>query len=252
MDLQAHYGSGATTSKRGGKKGGGKTKKSKPSKSPKVKKTKAPKTSDPTTAAPVTPNPTTSWPTAKPTPPPTNPPGMTCAAGAKGVLSTEGALDSMIIALDMDCDAQTLTVSIIKNAFKNTWFGIVFSDHMIGTSLIYTMGNPAAKEKDRPLALYQYNNMQKSSKKVKWDASVNWKQELVQLEGDSIKIVYTAPIDGSPIDLDTKEVNLRYAFGPNDYNIEYHTFSGRSQQILTLNLVGEGEMATVVDAVDEE
>merc|ERR1719464_2173751 len=105
--------------------------------------------------------------------------------------------------------------------------GIVFSDHMIGTSLIYTMGNPAAKEKDRPLALYQYNNMQKSSKKVKWDASVSWKEELVQLDGDSIKIVYTAPIDESPIDLDTKEVNLRYAFGPNDYNIEYHTFSGR-------------------------
>lgn len=168
------------------------------------------------------------------------------------MLSTEGALDDLIIILDMDCDAQTLTVSITKNAFKNTWFGIVFSDHMIGTSLIYTMGNPAAKETDRPLALYQYNNMQKSSKKVKWDASVNWQEELVELDGDSIKIVYTAPIDGSPIDLDTKEVNLRYAFGPNDYNIEYHTFSGRSQQILTLNLVGEGEMATVVDAVDDD
>merc|ERR1719476_1056212 len=133
MDLQAHYGTGETTTKKGKKSGSGgkKTKKTKPSKapkpskSPKVKKTIAPKTSDPTTAAPVTPNPTTSWPTAKPTPrpttgwptakptakptpPPTNPAGMTCAAGAKGVLSTEGALDDVIVALFMDCDAQTL------------------------------------------------------------------------------------------------------------------------------------------------
>merc|ERR1712190_438517 len=192
-------------------------------------------------------------PTPKPTPPPTNPPGMTCAAGAKGVLSTEGALDSMIIQLDMDCDAQTLTVSITKNAFKNTWFGIVFSDHMIGTSLIYTMGNPAAKEKDRPLALYQYNNMQKSSKKVKWDSSIEWTEEMMKVTDDSIKIVYSAPIDGSPIDLFTKEVQIRAAFGPRDYHVEYHTFSGRTQEILTLNLVGEGEAASVMEAeyVDE-
>lgn len=227
-------------------------------------------TNRPTTPRPTnkpTPRPTTGWPTAKPTNRPTakptpkptprvtpqptawqtakpvhvNPPGMTCKAGAKGVLSTKGALDDFIIGLDMDCDAQRVTVSITKNAFTNTWFGIVFSDHMIGTSLIYTVGNPGAKEQDRDLALYQYKNGAKSSRKVQWDSSIVWTEESVKMTDDEIKIVYSAPIDGSPLDLDTKEVRIRAAFGLNDYNIEYHTVQGRTDNILTLNLVGEGE-----------
>jgi len=276
VDLSSDYGS-STVKTKGGKKGGKKDKapkpskapKTKPSKAPKVKPTKAPKvkktkpakvpkTLDPTTAKPTTSKPTTSWPTERPTPKPTvkvtakpttswptekpkpiNAPGMTCADGAKGVLSTGGVLDDFKIGLDVDCDAETVTVSITKSSFSNTWFGIVFSDQMIGTSLIYTMGNPGAKEKDRTLALYQYDNNAKSSRKVVWDSSVEWKEETVIVNDDTITVVYTAPIDGSPLFLDTKEVNIRWAFGPNDYNIEYHTGSGRSNDVLTLNLVGQ-------------
>merc|ERR1712228_123445 len=256
VGLSSDYGSSTVVKTKGGKKGGKKDKAPKPSKAPKVKQTKpakVPKTVDPTTAKPttsrptvrptpkptikVTAKPTTSWPTEKPKP--INAPGMTCADGAKGVLSTGGVLDDFKIGLDVDCDAETVTVSITKSSFSNTWFGIVFSDQMIGTSLIYTMGNPGAKEKDRTLALYQYDNNAKSSRKVVWDSSVEWKEETVIVNDDTITVVYTAPIDGSPLFLDTKEVNIRWAVGPSDYNIEYHTGSGRSNDVLTLNLVGQ-------------
>merc|ERR1712130_34504 len=205
--------------------------------------TAKPTTSRPTTSRPTTTEPTTSWPTEKPKP--INAPGMTCYDGAKGVLSSGGVLDNFKIGLDIDCDAETVTVSITRSdiKFMGTWFGIVFSDQMIGTSLVYTTGNTFAKEKERALGLYQYNNNAKSSRKVVWDSSIEWTEESVIDEGDTITLVYTGPIDGSPLFLDTKEVNIRYAFGPSfgglGYSLGYHGESRRSEDVLTINLVGQ-------------
>lgn len=257
--INADYGSATTKKTRGGggggKKGGGRTKPSKapkvkktkapkPTKAPKVKPTKAPDTSDPTqapkwpTGKPTNkPSPSPTWPAPKPAP--INAPGLTCADGAKGVLSSSGTLDDFSIGIDIDCEEEKVTVSITKESFSETWFGIVFSDEMIGTSLIYTMGNRGAKETDRPLSLYQYENKAKSSKKVTWDSSIKWMEEQLVRDGDKISVVYTADIAGSPIDLDTKDVDIRYAVGPNNYNIEYHTSAGRSNGVLNLSLVSK-------------
>lgn len=242
IELDADYGStGSTMSKKkrggGGKKGGKKSKSTgapKPTKGPKVKPTKGPKVKPTKAKAPKV------KPTEEPEPSaPINAPGLTCADGAKGVLSSSGTLDDFTIGIDIDCDDKTVTVSITKQNFAETWFGIVFSNQMLGSSLIYTTGNRGANEPDRPLSLYQYGNHARSSKKVTWDSSVEWMEEQLIRDGDKISIVYTADIKGSPIDLDTKDVNVRYAVGPTDYHIEYHTGTGRSDGILNLSLVSK-------------
>merc|ERR1712154_175572 len=55
-------------------------------------------------------------------------------------------------------------------------------------------------------------------------------------DGNTIEIIYTAPVDGSPFSLNSVNVQMRWAVGSSDASIVYHGADGRSTQILSLNL----------------
>lgn len=155
------------------------------------------------------------------------------------MISAHGTLDDFTVGIDIDCQTEQVTVSIEKCNYMNNWFGIVFSDEMIGQALIYTTGNTGAREKPRPLSLYQYNNMAKNAKYVKHDDRIEWFEEEIVRDGDCIDIAYSADIEHSPLTLDQPDVNIRYAFGKNvdEYKLGYHGPERRSDGVLTLSLV---------------
>jgi len=155
-----------------------------------------------------------------------------------GASSSFGDFD---LAIAIDCLAATVTLDIVHNAYNGQWLGLVFSDEMIGTALIYTTGNTAAdSEAPRDLGLYQYDNGARSPSEVVWDDSITWTEVSADVTDEVLTIQYTGPLEGSPIDLsDPENLQLRWAMGSDSDAISYHG-SGRSDDTLSLNLLTGG------------
>jgi len=163
-------------------------------------------------------------------------------------LGAEGVFGDFTVIIEIDCVAAMVTMNIAHSAYTEQWLGLVFSDNMIGTALIYTTGNAAgASEAVRDLGLYQYDNNVRSDASVNWDESIEWSEISTDLTDGVLQIEFTAPLEGSPIDLsDPENAQLRWAMGTDSSAITYHQSSGRSDDILTLNLLTG---ASTVDTV---
>jgi len=167
-----------------------------------------------------------------------------CANAA--TLSATGSLDHFTIEITIDCVAQTITVNITNTDYNENWFGIPFSDTMIGTALVWTTGNSANNEETRELGLYQYNNLAKVASDVQYDESAAWTQVSSNIDGTTINIVYERAVSGSPVDIEVETVTLRWAEGSST-SLAYHGTSGHSDSTLTLNLLTGGSIVEEVD-----
>eukprot|EP01084_Bolivina_argentea_P088914 160542_1 len=88
-----------------------------------------------TTSTPTTGTPTTTTTTTT----------TTTATGSKGcdiqnLVPATTIMDDFTITLFINCDDNTVTVTIKYSHYNNNWFGIVFSNNMLGNALIYTTG----------------------------------------------------------------------------------------------------------------
>jgi len=163
-------------------------------------------------------------------------------------LGAMGSFGDFTVGIEIDCVEGTVTMDIQHTAYNGQWLGLVFSENMLGTALIYTTGNAAgASEAARDIGLYQYENTNRAGNAVNWDDSITWTEVSTDETDGVLQIIYTAPLEGSPIDLsDPENVQLRWAMGTDSPAITYHQ-TGRSSDVLGLDLLTGGANVQTVD-----
>merc|ERR1712013_139798 len=56
-------------------------------------------------------------------------------------LGAMGSFGDFTVGIEIDCVEGTVTMDIQHTAYNGQWLGLVFSENMLGTALIYTTGN---------------------------------------------------------------------------------------------------------------
>eukprot|EP00484_Ammonia_sp_Unknown_P027583 CAMPEP_0197032826 /NCGR_PEP_ID=MMETSP1384-20130603/11393_1 /TAXON_ID=29189 /ORGANISM="Ammonia sp." /LENGTH=404 /DNA_ID=CAMNT_0042462533 /DNA_START=69 /DNA_END=1283 /DNA_ORIENTATION=+ len=167
--------------------------------------TPSPTAADPTTAAPTTAAPTTSVPTTTAPTTTAAPLNITCDDRKDAEV-----FDSTMMISSVLCgDDNSIYIEITYPGYAGDWFGVVFSDTMIGDALVYTTGKVA---EGRDLALWAYVNEDRVITEVVYVADKNWEEYFVDTS-DGIHIIYRTQLSNTEFTLDTASIPIRYVLG---------------------------------------
>ena len=123
------------------------------------------------------------------------------------LLPVNGKLEDFEIELYLNCEEETVSITVEYSGFNDNWFGLVFNDKMDGDALVFTTG----KDNDRDSALYPYTISSKSADGVKFDAGNDW-TELSKVEsGGVLTVSYEQSLASSPFSRETESVTMRAA-----------------------------------------
>eukprot|EP01084_Bolivina_argentea_P084224 152374_1 len=129
------------------------------------------------------------------------------------------SIGSVDVIATIDCIAHSITLDIAYKRYSLLkWFGLVFNTQMSGDALVFTTG----KNNDRSVSLYAYQISGKSADSVVYEASLDWTQQMLSLEGSSLRIVYEQDLDLTQWDVDTQLIQFNIAVG-SSLTLQHHT-----------------------------
>ena len=170
-----------------------------------------------------------------PTLQPTSIPQFESCPQGGDVLTSNLIADDLTVSIDINCKLNVAIIDITYNTFNDNWFGIVFSNSMIGDAMIYTTG----KFDDRIAGLYCYHIIERRADDVIYNSSHDWIEILTEIKTDintnsnEIHLIYQQDLSKTPWNIDTNNIIFKYAIG-NDLNLNYH--QSRSDIAYTLYL----------------
>ena len=148
------------------------------------------------------------------------------------LVAATGRFDNLLVDFYLNCEDETVTVTLHYDEYADNWFGVVFSENMLGDALIWTQG----KDNNRSAALYTYSISSRTPDGVVYKADANWNEiSVVNVEG-SLTVIYQQTLTSTPFTRETEEVSIRAAWS-NSLRLQNHGFSGRSDSTITLSLV---------------
>ena len=132
----------------------------------------------------------------------------------------------------IDCDNDKVEVTIGYSEYNDNWFGIVFSDSMIGNALVYTTGTTEELEE----SLYPYDiEGRYTDDIILGDQDEWWTQESVDESDGTIVVKYSQSLDNTPIfSRETLAVKMRWAYG-DTLKLAQHSTDQRSDDTVTFN-----------------
>jgi len=160
------------------------------------------------------------------------------ASGIRGgkavtIKDNDGAV-LFILIITVNCNEETARIQLTYPGYNDNWFGLVFSDSMIGSALVYTTG----KNEDRSAALYAYENLDRTEPAVQYQSSKDWTNVATTSRrlqsGTELDIAYETSLSNTDIfSADSQSVTLRWAIG-DGLGLAYH--SQRSDGAITIDL----------------
>jgi len=203
--------------------------------------------SAPTISPAPTADPTTASPTHSPSEPLTTSEGTGCDS-ADGIVPAAGALgDDFAVEFEIDCDSDTVAVTIEYTAYSDNWFGIVFSTNMIGNALIYTEGTSSDS---LTAGLYPYSLTIRSSLGVSRDDN-DWNMVSEEESGGVIAVKYSQHLNLTEFSRETESVTVRAAWG-SILELSYHGHGEYTEGSIELDLLSGGSTFTATDYTLED
>eukprot|EP01083_Nonionella_stella_P283163 963682_1 len=153
-------------------------------------------------------------------------------------------MDDFTITLFINCDDNTVTVTIKYSNYNNNWFGIVFSNNMLGNALIYTTGK--SDEDIRSEGLYPYTLNGRNINQVIYNGAENdWRKIKATDENGIFVVEYTQNLDKTSFTRQTEIVPITWAKGNSLTLSKHDTPGGRGgEQTHNLDLLS-GEVTTI-------
>ena len=123
-----------------------------------------------------------------------------CYIGAdavpNGLCLNEDTFLSSVITPDLSVDAtincieDTIKMDIMYGNYRYNWFGIVFSNSMLGKALVYTTGSKIMSDGINRLGLYSYDITGTDPLDIVHNPDENWEEVQTVLDPDGLRLSY--------------------------------------------------------------
>ena len=129
-------------------------------------------------------------------------------ACSNGIFAGDVTAGPLLIKSVLCSDDDTIHIDIEYTAYNDEWFGIVFSETMIGEALVYTTGKSGVQNQ----ALWSYDNTAKNMNGVNYDSANDW-TEVSTDTSNGIRIIYKKALSDTPWTMSTTQIPISYAIG---------------------------------------
>ena len=129
-----------------------------------------------------------------------------------------GSSGSFKVSLEIDCEDNTVTATIEYASYYENWWGVVFSDRMKGSALVYSTGKEG-ESYAQGLFPYLLNGLSESV--VIRDENNEWTEISTTHENDTIALTYQQDLSATNFSRQTSSVEARAAWGLS-LTLEYH------------------------------